>query len=389
VLKKDTLEKINALAKTLHELLHENESYVTQDIVEDCHALQQALQNFSGKVTTNLFQTPPSSSQTQPGSLDVNVKNIPKMISGHGLGLTGWKSSEIPSVLPDLPAILDPTLQEATFTHQGLGAGKITDLNYEKLEFIGDSYVELAATLLITQTFPFHTPGKCSHIRERLVKNATFAKYAKQYGLDKRLKLPDSFTSGALNEVRDDKQVKVLGDVFEAYVGAVVLSDPVHGLSRAIQWLKDLWGMEILDLIVQEERSPTHGIKSPIWNLGSHVKAVDQPDPSFAPTNHKDQLSKALGCKGIKISYKDAGPQKKDPATKLPIFTVGVYLDGYGEKDKCLAIGKANGKKEAGMKAAANVLADKKMMKFYLDKKNVIEAQQKMEAEALLKAGEA
>lgn len=383
----DAYEKFSQLSTSLNTLLEEHGDDITKEALRSGQALQATLETLSQRITGKPLQTPPRSSQPESESRD--GKNIPKIVSGHGLGLTAWKSSEIPAVLPELPEILNPRLQEATFTHQGLGKGLITDLNYERLEFIGDSYVQLAATLLISQTFPFHSPGQCSHIRETLIKNVTFARYAKNYGLDKRLKLPDSFTQGP-HRANDEKHIKVLGDVFEAYVGAVVLSDPAYGLSRAMQWLKDLWSMEISHLIVAEENNRAHNaIQSPIWSLGSRAQIVDQPDPAFAPLNHKDQLSKAIGCKGVKISYRDAGPQEKDPNTKLPLFTVGVYLDGFGEKNKLLGVAKANGKKEAGMKAAAIALNNKKMMQFYIDKKKAVEAQQAMEAEALLKAGDA
>jgi ribonuclease-3 len=184
-----------------------------------------------------------------------------------------------------------------------------------------------------------------------------------------------------MHNAKDTKMIKVLGDVFEAYVGAVVLSDPVHGLSRAMQWLKDLWSMEIKSLIIREEGDAAgRSFQSPMWHLGANSSVVDQTDPSLAPLNPKDELQKALGAKGIKISYRDSAPQEKDPKNKLPIFTVGVYLDGWGEKDKVLGFGRAHGKKEAGAKAAAAALDNKKQMKIYMEKKKVYEAQQDMEA---------
>jgi ribonuclease-3 len=151
-------------------------------------------------------QIPPTSSQPQPASHD--IKNIPKLMSG--LSLTPWKASEIPTVLPPLPAILDKALDKATFIHAGTNVGKVTELNYERLEWLGDAYIELAATLLISQTFPFKTAGKCAQLRERLVKNVTLAGYARKYGFDKRATLPAVFMEGnnSRNSAKDDQQIK-------------------------------------------------------------------------------------------------------------------------------------------------------------------------------------
>ena len=99
------------------------------------------------------------------------------------------------------------------------------------------------------------------------------------------------------------------------------------------------------------------------------------------------QLQKLLGAKGVLLTYRDAAPEKKDPSNKLPLFTVGVFLTGWGEKDKMLGSGKANGKKDAGMKAAQMALANKKMMKMYTDKKRVFEEQMELEKAALEQHG--
>lgn len=323
--------------------------------------------------------TPTSSFQRPPDPEDArDTKNIPKLMSG--LDLTGWKSSEIPTVLPPLPEILDEPLEKATFIHAGTnGSANVTELNYERLEWIGDVYIELAATLLISQTFPFLTAGKSAQMRESLVKNVTLAGYARKYGLDKRATLPEAFTGSGGVVAKEQLRIKVLGDIFEAYVAAVVLSDPTYGLSRAVQWLKDLWGMDLLKEIIREEKGPNAQLLSPMWDLGKKQEVVDQ------PATAKNRLQQAIGCAGIRITYKDAAPQRKDKNNKLPIFTVGVYIDGWGEKDKQLGVGSAHGKKEAGNKAAEIALNDKKMIKVYMDKKKVFQAQKQLEAEALAK----
>jgi ribonuclease-3 len=287
---------------------------------------------------------------------------------------TPWTSKEIPRSLPTLPPILNDTLEKATFAHVNTGAGRITDLNYEQLEWVGDAYMELTATLLISQTFPTLTPGKSSQLRERLVKNLQLAEYSRGYGFDKRVDFGPNFA------VTDKEKItKILGDIFEAYVAAVILSDPEKGLMRAVKWLKDLWSMTIKKEIIDQE---TRGVEysSPMWNLAVNPdRMISQP----LPLNPKDQLAQAVGSKDVKITYRDVGKVGKSRDTKLPIFTVGVFLDGWGERDKKLGEGAANGKKEAGFKAAEQALNNKKLLTPLIEKKRLHDEQRKLERLAL------
>lgn len=52
-----------------------------------------------------------------------------------------------------------------------------------------------------------------------------------------------------------------------------------------------------------------------------------------------------------------------------------------------LGFGKANGKKDAGMKAAEMALANKQVMKGLLEKKKIYDEQMEMEKAALEKSG--
>ncbi|RFU33414.1 hypothetical protein B7463_g2939, partial [Scytalidium lignicola] len=283
--------------------------------------------------------------------------------------LTPWTLASVPSTFPPLPQILDPTLEAAAFTHHGCGGGRVTDLSYERLEWIGDAYLYLTSTLLISKTFPALLPGRASQVRERLVKNITLSGYAKHYGFESRAKLPAEFSGKTKHGPKPPELIKVMGDIFEAYVGAIILSDPVDGVARASTWLKDLWAMTIAEDIQENEIS---GIKfdSPLWRLRG-AKINLQEFTKSGPVNDKERLLNAIGAKGIKITYKDIGKERRDPKTNLTMFTVGVYLDGWGEKDKLLGVGTGKGKKDAGNIAAKNALQKTGQMAVYMEKKRV------------------
>ncbi|KAG0647953.1 Ribonuclease III [Hyphodiscus hymeniophilus] len=307
-----------------------------------------------------------------------NVSKLPKSIPA--FTVSAWKASEIPVKFPALPQILDITLETAVFTHQGITAGRAGDLSYERLEWVGDSYLELTCTLLIAQTFPAFSPGKTSQLRERCVKNLTLAAYARYYGFDQRARIPQEYLDSK-HPTKDQDMTKIMGDIFEAYVAAVVLSDPENGVARVTEWLKQLWALELKKDIVEGERNPK--FDSPMWNLRGAVDNVEIRSSTTVELGPKDQLQKLLGSKGIRLAYREAAPTKKDRSNKLPLFTIGVYLDGYGKKELQLGYGKGNGKKDAGQRAAQMALDNKKLMKELTDKKKLHDAQIEREREAL------
>lgn len=372
-------EKVLKLLNALDELLDDSsdiEALIGKTASSKVRELRNTLRN-SEKPGQHL-----SDSSVEAPSRESIGQNVGRSVST--LQLTPWTSSSIPSGLPPLPAVVDPTLEIAAFTHHGYTAGRLSDLSYERLEWVGDAYVYITSTLLISQTFPALLPGKCSQLRERLVKNITLADYARKYGFDKRAKLPDSILPGAKHISKDQDHTKVMGDIFEAYVAAVVLSDPANGVARASEWLKSLWAMTLSKEIKQEERSEKK-LDSPLWRLRGAVENTTVHQVAEVQLNPKEQLQKALGTKISKLTYKDIGAVRKDPNTKRAVYSVGVFLTGWGEVDKQIGFGSANGKKEAGIKAADMALKNKKMMSTYLAKRKIYDAQQEKERIALEK----
>jgi ribonuclease-3 len=221
---------------------------------------------------------------------------------------------------------------------------------------LGDAYLELISTVLIYQTFPRLPSGQCSQIREQLVRNITLADFFRAYNLSSLAQLPPDLAHSAPGRGRSaDKDLrKTQSDMFEAYLAAVIISDEQNGLPRAIEWVKGLWAEAIRG---HQKTAPT--------NSG------DQLSP-------KSRLANAIVVRGIVLRYEDmpGQKQKKDKILGLQLFTVGVYLTGWGETNKLLGFGTAKNKKDAGQKAALQALENKKMLKVYEQKKKAfVEAQ--------------
>jgi ribonuclease III len=269
--------------------------------------------------------------------------------------VTKWTSADIKDTYPPLPKVLDPKLEAAALTHIGAQGVYMGTLNYERLEWVGDAYLELISTNLIHHTFPKLSAGRCAQLREIAVRNLTLSGFTSQYGLDKRATLPPEFYQAAKSATKTNKSldIKILGDLFEAYVGAVIVSDPEHGVQRASDWLKALWAITLQEEIRREEKSS---------------KSVARDDDNQKPP--KDELDRLISCKAVKIEYRDVpNGGLKDRNLGFPMYTVGCFFTGWGDSNVQLGVGTALKKKEAGALAAQKALGNNKMIRLYSEKK--------------------
>jgi ribonuclease-3 len=227
-----------------------------------------------------------------------------------------------PKSLPELPHITsqyDPQV----FTHMSalgpVDSGSDSQ-SYERLEFLGDAYIELFASRLIWKKFPTLPAGKMSQLRESLVKNGALGELTCMYGFDARFRGTQDLRH------HPTKWAKVKADMFEAYVAAVVLSDPDKGAETAEKWLVELW-------------TPRLGLA---------------PEKRVPDMLSKVQLSGKIGGKGVVISYVEEKPTAFEKGDQ--VYFIGAYLTGWGWDNQHLGSGKGTSKGHAGNDAAANAL---------------------------------
>jgi ribonuclease-3 len=255
--------------------------------------------------------------------------------------------------LPPLPEILDPKLAESPFRHKSHGydrSSTVADITYERLEFLGDAYLELLASRLIFHHFPALQAGSQSQIRELLVKNETLSEYARLYDFQHRVQVADLETMQLEAKNRGNKGLnKILGDVFEAYIAAIVLSDPEHGFVRAEAWLTALWTPKLLQ--TQEMRK--------YRNPGLVLQKPDGADPrtEYSPTAKADLQRRIQGydAKLVYAPYKASVELKGDQLGQNRHF-IALHLTGYGYENKLLGKGEGKNKVEAGNWAAIEAM---------------------------------
>lgn len=231
--------------------------------------------------------------------------------------------------LPPLPPIDEPHLHEAVFTHRSFitragekGTYTDLDLDYERLEFLGDAYIELIASHALYSRFPHvDVPQLCSW-RERLVENSMLGKFSEAYGFTDRLRHHNQWD-------RNSKAwKKVVADVFEAYVAGVVLADPDHGYETADKWLTELWAPQLLSF---------------------KEKIIEDP-------HAKNKLAALVVVNDIKLEYREERPMIYEKGSNLQKYFMGVYLTGWGYKDEWLGSGEGQNKANASSAAAADAI---------------------------------
>jgi ribonuclease III len=228
--------------------------------------------------------------------------------------------------LPPLPPI-SAAMSKAVFTNQSVvphGQYSNPFASYERLELLGDAYVEVMATRLVWEKFKELPAGRLSQIRELLVKNETLGIIATQYGLDRQI-------SAAPHVRNSPKQwAKVKGDVIEAYVAAVVLADDEMGgagFIAAEKWLHELWAPKLQT--ISEEKVPN--------------------------SNAKDELSRKVVAREVKLEYLEERPMKPLKGGQQTYF-IGVYLTGWEHVRQLLGSGQGLSKTVAGNLAAEDAL---------------------------------
>jgi len=117
----------------------------------------------------------------------------------------------------------DQQLLEEALTHRSRGAN-----NYERLEFLGDSVLNLVVSSRLFELKPDASEGDLSRMRARLVRGESLTDIAAGLGLGKQLNLgAGEMKSGGFG------RASILADAFEALLGAIFL-DSDYAICRTV-----------------------------------------------------------------------------------------------------------------------------------------------------------
>jgi len=123
----------------------------------------------------------------------------------------------------------DPDLLYQALTHRSHGR-----CNYERLEFLGDSILNLVVSTRLFELYPQASEGDLSRMRARVVRGKTLSEIALGLDLGKHLKLgAGEMKSGGF------RRSSILADALEALFGAIYLDGGFPACQRVIEALFD------------------------------------------------------------------------------------------------------------------------------------------------------
>jgi len=185
------------------------------------------------------------------------------------------------------------------FTHSSWAADRT--LSYERLEFLGDSVLELAVAHELYRSYPDFSEGRLAKIRSHVVSRASCAVVANELGLGQ--KLAEYAEGEEIQQLARNRNV--LAALLEAVLGAVFLE---HGFAAI-------------------EKAVIGAFSGRIeYALTTHV-------------DHKTELQEALARSGRQVVYVERH------------FTCAAVVDG-----EQLGIGEGRSKKAAEQEAARGAL---------------------------------
>ncbi|HEY6962392.1 MAG TPA: ribonuclease III [Gaiellaceae bacterium] len=228
---------------------------------------------------------------------------------------SGRPSTTSPRTSRGLRELIDelpPERAGAVFTHASWAAERTA--SYERLEFLGDSVLELAVARALYDRFPEFSEGRMAKIRSHVVSRASCAVVALELGLGERL-VAESSEQLPGDEVRRlSTNRNVLAALLEAAIAAAYLEHGFEAIEPAI--------VEAFDPRIE-------------FALTEHV-------------DHKTELQEQLARTGRAVVYttlKVEGPPHDRE------FTAAAVVDG-----EALGTGVGRSKKDAEQQAAKEVL---------------------------------
>ena len=120
-------------------------------------------------------------------------------------------------------------LYEIAFTHSSYSAKHDLDYDYERLEFLGDSVLNMLTSEFLQNMHPTYSEGKLTKLRANYVCQSALIVYSHENHLDKYIKL--NLEDSAIS---DNEVISITADIFESFLGAIYLD---QGIEKAKEFL--------------------------------------------------------------------------------------------------------------------------------------------------------
>lgn len=155
-----------------------------------------------------------------------------------------------------------PELLTVALTHRSHGGE-----HNERLEFLGDSLLNMVIAEVLFHRFPKEPEGALTRMRATLVKGETLAVVAQQLGLGDSLRLgPGELKSGGF------RRESILADAVEAIIAAIYLDAGMDACrERILAWFADL----LLTVTPTQQKDPKTQLQEFLQGRGVALPTYD------------------------------------------------------------------------------------------------------------------
>ena len=172
----------------------------------------------------------------------------------------------------------------------------------ERLEFLGDSFLNLIIANALFERFPEAAEGILSRLRSEVVRGESLAKEARRLELGRYVYLGD----GEVKSGGRDRD-SILADTFEAIVGAIYVDG---GFEPARDFVTTRFEDQLADL------DPNASLKDPKSRLQEYLQQLSRPLPRYIIVQttgdpHQQRFIVECAIEGITQRFRGEGPSRR------------------------------------------------------------------------------
>lgn len=199
----------------------------------------------------------------------------------------------------------DPKVFELAFIHPSFNALTHEQHDYERLEFLGDSLVGFVVSELCYELHPNLRQGDLSKMKSYFIQTKGEASYARKLHLETYIK------TGPSLRFDFEKAPRILEDVFESFIGALLLD---QGLNFTHDFLVNLFREDIKNASFNySNENPKSALQEAVQSsskLPVTYRLIEMSGPSHDPT-----FTVAVEFEGEELG-RGIGHSKKEAETK-------------------------------------------------------------------------
>lgn len=173
----------------------------------------------------------------------------------------------------------------------------------ERLEFLGDAVLDFLSAAWLFEHYPELDEGRLTSLRAAIVRSSTLAQFAEEVGLPDHLRLGKGEV-----ETGGKKRSNILGDAFEALLGALYLDQGLDAVRGFITPIFGRWAPAILaENLDRDPKSLLQEWSQEELGVTPRYKLIGTDGPAHQRTFHVEVwLGDALGAPGRGASKQSA-----------------------------------------------------------------------------------